>query len=130
MDDTTFETFEHQATTDPQLQAFLHEVAEHVAHEIAVDEPQRSAVTGVDILLGLVAYALYRWAKDYFDHRRALRELDIATQQAQLIEDLIKAGFPRKDAQAAAIALLKGVATRTADDPALATARPRVGRRT
>jgi hypothetical protein len=130
MDDTTFETFEQQATTDPQLQAFLHEVAENVAHEIAVDEPQRSAVTGVDILLSLVAYALYRWAKDYFDHRRALRELDIATQQAQLIEDLIKAGFPRKDAQAAAIALLKGVATRTADDPALATARPRVGRRT
>jgi hypothetical protein len=130
MDDTTFETFEQQATTDPQLQAFLHEVAENVAHEIAVDEPQRSAVTGVDILLSLVAYALYRWAKDYFDHRRALRELDIATQQAQLIEDLIKAGFPRKDAQATAIALLKGVATRTADDPALATARPLVGRRT
>jgi hypothetical protein len=43
-------------------------------------------VTGADLFVGLVAYALYRWAKDYFDHRRAQGEIDIAKQQTQLIE--------------------------------------------
>ena len=41
MDAMTFETFEEQATTDPQIRAFLHEVAEDVAHEITVDVPNR-----------------------------------------------------------------------------------------
>jgi hypothetical protein len=67
-------TFEQHARQDPQLEAFLREVAQDVAQQISIEEPQRFAVTGVDILLGLAAYALYRWVKDYFDHRRALHE--------------------------------------------------------
>lgn len=120
--------FDQHARQDPQLMAFLREVAEDVAQQISVEEPQRFAVTGVDILLGLVAYALYRWAKDYFDHRRALQEIDIAKQQSQLIKGLIEDGFPPKDAQATAMALLKGIAKRTEDDPALKTARAFVGK--
>lgn len=120
--------FDQHARQDLELRAFLREVAEDVAQQISVEEPQRFAVTGVDILLGLAAYALYRWAKDYFDHRRALQELDIAKQQSQLIEGLIEDGFPPKDAQATAMALLKGIAKRTADDPALKTARAFVGK--
>jgi hypothetical protein len=119
--------FEQHAGTDPEIRAFLREVAEDVAQQVSVEEPQRFAVTGVDILLGLAAYALYRWAKDYFDHRRALHEIDVAKQQAQLIESLITAGFPAKDAQAAAVALLKGIAGRAVDDSALKTARALVG---
>jgi hypothetical protein len=121
--------FEQHARQDPQLEAFLREVAEDVAQQISIEEPQRFAVTGVDILLGLAAYALYRWAKDYFDHCRALHEIDVAKQQVQLIEGLIADGFPPKDAQATAAALLKGIAKRTGDDPALQTARALVGRR-
>jgi hypothetical protein len=119
--------FEQHARQDPQVRAFLREVAEEVAQQISVEEPQRFAITGVDILLGLAAYALYRWAKDYFDRRRALHEVDIAKQQVQLIEGLMADGFPAKDAQATAVALLKGIARRTADDPALETARALVG---
>jgi hypothetical protein len=121
--------FEQHARQDPQLEAFLREVAEDVAQQISIEEPQRFAVTGVDILLGLAAYALYRWAKDYFDHRRALHEIDVAKQQVQLIEGLIADGFPLKDAQATAAALLKGIAKRTGDDPALQTARTLASRR-
>ena len=75
--------FEQQAREDLHISAFLREVAEDAAQHIAVEEPQRFVtVTGVDLLLGLVAYALYRLAKDYLDHRRALHEVDIARQQA------------------------------------------------
>jgi hypothetical protein len=128
MDTIEFEQFEQHARTDPQVTAFLREVAEDVAQQISVEEPQRFAVIGVDILLGLAAYALYRWTKDYFDHRRALHEIDIAKQQSQLIAGLIEAGFPAKDAQATAVALLKGIARRTEDDPAVKTARAFVGK--
>ena len=112
--------FEQQARADPHISAFLREVAEDAAQHIAVEEPQRFVtVTGVDLLLGLVAYALYCLTKDYLDNHRALHEVDIARQQAQVIADLIDAGFPPKDAQAAAFALLKGIAKRTVDDPVL-----------
>ena len=77
---------------------------------------------------GLVAYALYRWAKDYFDQRRALAETDIAKQQTQLITDLVSTGFPPKDAQATTVALLKHIATRSADDPIFATVRGLLGK--
>ena len=121
--------FEQQAREDPHLSAFLREVAEDAAQHIAVEEPQRFVtVTGVDLLLGLVAYALYRLAKDYLDHHRALHEVDIAKQQAQVITDLIDAGFPPKDAQATAVALLKGIAKRTGDDPVLKKALAMAGK--
>ena len=121
--------FEQQARQDPHISAFLREVAEDAAQDISVEEPQRFVtVTGVDLLLDLVAYALYRLAKDYLDNRRALHEVDIAKQQAQVIADLIDAGFPPKDAQAAASALLKGVAKRTGDDPVLKKALAMVGK--
>ena len=121
--------FEQQAREDPHISAFLREVAEDAAQHIAVEEPQRFVtVTGVDLLLGLVAYALYRLTKDYLDHRRALHEVDIARQQAQVIADLIDAGFPPKDAQATAVALLKGIAKRTVDDPVLKKALAMAGK--
>jgi hypothetical protein len=121
--------FEQQARQDPYLSLFLREVAEDTAQQISIAEPQRFVtVTGVDLLLGLVAYALYRWAKDFFDHRRALNEITIAEQQAQLIKDLVEDGFPPKDAQATAVALFKGIAKRTEDDPALKTVRTLIGK--
>jgi len=121
--------FEQQAREDPHISAFLREVAEDAAQDIAVEEPQRFiTITGVDLLLGLVAYALYRLVKDSLDHRRALHEVDIAEQQAQVIADLIDAGFPPKDAQAAAVALLKGIAKRTGDDPVLKKVSTLVGK--
>ncbi len=92
--------FDYHARQDPQLAAFMRTVAEDAARDLTLSEPQRFVtVTGADLLIGLVAYALYRWAKDYFDQRRALAETDIASQQTQLISDLIAAGFPPKDQQ-------------------------------
>ena len=59
MDAMTFETFEEQATTDPQIRAFLHEVAEDVAHEITVDVPNR--LGGVPAALARAAEGVAPW---------------------------------------------------------------------
>jgi hypothetical protein len=91
--------FDHYVRHDPPLDAFVRTVATEAAQELTLNEPQRfMTVTGTDLLMGLAAYALCRWAKDYFDQRRALVETDIAKQQTQLINDLVPAGFPPKDA--------------------------------
>ena len=121
--------FDHHARQDPHLAAFMRSVAEEAVRDLTLSEPQRFVtVTGADLLIGLVAYAAYRWTKDYFDQRRAQGELDLATQQTQLITDLVTAGFPRKDAQATVVALLKNIATRSADDPVLTTMRGLLGK--
>jgi hypothetical protein len=54
--------------------------------------------------------------------------VDIAKQQAQVIADLIDAGFPPKGARATAVALLKGIAKRTVDDPVLKKALAMAGK--
>jgi hypothetical protein len=122
--------FEQQAKADSQLRDFLTEVAEEVAEQVAVEAPERFVtVTGADMLFSVAAYALFRWAKDFFDNRRARNETAVAQQQQELIAALIVDGFPPKEAQAAAIALLNGIAKRTQDDPALKKAQALLGKK-
>lgn len=121
--------FAQRAKEDPQLNAFLKEIAEDVAKQVPAEEAQRYiTVTGVDILIAVAAYALYRWLKDYFDHRRALKEAEILKQQEQVIAALIKDGFPPNDARAVTVALLKRIAQRSAEDPVLKAAAVLVGK--
>ncbi len=121
--------FAQRAEQDPSLKAFLRQVGEEAGKEVSVEEPQRYVtVTGVDILITLAAYALYRWLKDYFDHRRALNEAEILREQEQVIAALITDGYPPQDAQAVTVALLKQIAKRNADDPVLTTAAGLLGK--
>jgi len=111
------------------LSAFLREVAEETAQQVSLEEPQSYiTVTGVDLLFTVSAYALFRWAKDAFDHRRALNEAEIARQQEQLIAALIQDGFPPDKAQAVVTTLLKNIAVRTQDDPAIKKALSLLGK--
>ncbi len=121
--------FAQHTKQDQQLNSFLKEIAEDASKQIAIEEPQRYlTVTGVDILIAIAAYALYRWLKDYFDHRRALNEIEILKQQERIIAALIKDGFPPKDAQTVTVALLKRIAQRSADDPLLKAAAGLIGK--
>ena len=119
--------FEQLAREDPHRWAFLQEVAEKAGKQVSVEEPQRFA-TGVEIFIGIAAYALFRWAKDYFDHRRALNETEILRQQAQVITTLTQEDFPPELAQATVVKLLEGIAKRTKDDPVLQRALDLVGK--
>jgi len=121
--------FTERAKEDPKLREFLEEVAEDVAKQVAVEKPQTFlTVTGVDILFGVAAYALYRLLKDYLDHHRAARETEILKRQAEVVTGLTEAGFPPELAQATAVSLLNGIAKRTEDDPALKKALEFIGK--
>lgn len=118
--------FQQRAREDAALRGFLEEVAAG-AGEGAEDEEPRRYVTGGEVLFGIAAYALFRWLKDGFDHRRALREAEVLRQQGEVLAALIRDGLPPKQAQAAVVALLKGIARRADDDPALKAARALLG---
>ena len=102
--------FKKQAEEDPQLRAFLQDVAQDVGSRVSVEPPEGYPLAGVDFLFGVAAYALYRLVKDYLD-TRALK------QQAEVIKTLVEAGFKPELAQATVIALLSRIAKRTEDDP-------------
>jgi hypothetical protein len=89
--------------------------------QASVEQPEKYVtVTGFDFLAVVAAYALFRWAKDFFDHRRARNETELARQRLDLIQALTEQdGLPPKEAQAVVAALLKSIEKRTEDDPAL-----------
>ena len=113
--------FTQRAKKDPQLREFLEEVAEEVGKQVSVEKPETFAVAGIDLLFGVAAYALYRFVKDYLDSKTLKR-------QAEVIKMLIEAGFPLELAKTTVVALLKRIAKRTADDPALKKAFDLIGK--
>src|SRR4030065_2735992 len=108
--------FMQQTKADPQLNAFLKEVAEGAGKQVQMEEPQGYTVAGVDILIAVAAYALFRFLKDYFDHPRGLNEGDIALHQEKIVDALIKDGFKPREAAAVTGALLDRIAKRGKDD--------------
>jgi hypothetical protein len=114
--------FMNQSKEDPQLSSFLSEVAVEAGKQVQMEEPQSYTIAGVDILIAIAAYALFRFLKDYFDHRRGLNETDIALHQEKIADALIKDGFQPKEAIAVTGALLDRIAKRGKDDPAFQTA--------
>lgn len=120
--------FTQRAKEDPHLCAFLKEVAEEVDKQISVEKPGAFGITGVDILFGVAAYALYRFVKDYLDHRRAVREAEILKKQAEVIAALTKEKIPPEMAKTTVVELLERIAKRTADDPVLKKAFNLVGK--
>jgi hypothetical protein len=107
---------------DPQLNSLLSEVAIEAGDQVEFDDTQRYAVTGVDILVAIAAYALYRFLKDFFDYRRGLNEVELLRKQEEVISALIEDGFPPEQAKAVTVALLKQISKRGADDPAIKAA--------
>jgi hypothetical protein len=121
--------FQQKAKEDAALRAFLEEVAGNAAEGAGaeVEEPQRYVtVTGVDFLFTTAAYVLFRWLKDELDNRRARRELDLAKEQQRFIAEIAH-DLPPKEALAVFNALLKAIAKRTENDPALKAARAFLG---
>jgi hypothetical protein len=116
--------FQQRAREDERLRTFLDGVAADAAQEgeVEAEEPQRF-VTGTEFLFAVAAYALYRWLKDFFDHRRALDDAALLERQEQVIAALIQDGFPPKEARATVLALHKALTDRGGDDPALKAAR-------
>lgn len=114
--------FMQQARQDEQISALLQDVASEATTQVEVDTPDSYMVTGVDILIAMAAYALFRLLKDYFDQKRALNEVAVLKEQQKIVTSLIEDGFKPKEAVAVTDALLDRIAKRGKDDPAMKAA--------
>lgn len=99
--------------------------------EIAPPEPTEKSeryVVGVDdVLIAVATYALFRWAKDYFDNKRAENETAIAERRVRITKGLVSDGFAPDQAEAVTEGLLAQIAKRTEDDSVLQKAVALVG---
>ena len=109
MDSQDFQTI---ATAEQPLKSLLAEVADHSG----LEAPEtHTFLTGLEPLAVWACYALFRWSKMILDARQRNLELDAARQQVELINDLVKEGWTREQAQAMVPALLDGIQKRQND---------------
>jgi anti-sigma-K factor RskA len=110
--------FERQVRADPELRAFVDGMAREAGQELTLEEPGRK-VTGVEVLFGLAAYALFRRVKDTLDDERTGKETDEIAWRAAIVAELVAKGIPPKDAQTTVLKVSEQVARRSKDDPIL-----------
>ena len=122
-----FPQFEKQIGGDDTLSTLILEVAREIGTQIPTEGTGRYVAVADDVLISLAAYALFRWAKDYFDYRRAQNETEIAERRVRIIQGLVADGFEPEKAQAVTEGLLKQIAKRTEDDPVLQKAVKLIG---
>src|SRR5260370_20416607 len=113
--------FSQLAQQDQALSPFLQQVAAEAAREVSPKGRDRS-VTLTGMLCGIAAYALYRWLKNYFDHERGWQVAELRKQMEKEIGELVKKGFPPKEARATVIALSNTIAKSSPNDPAIKAA--------
>ena len=97
----------------------LADYLDEVAQDADQDQiPDRS----VSLLFGVAAYAMYRMAKNYFDHKRGLGEEELRQLMLDQVESLVKVKWPRDKALAAVLAVSREVASLRPDSPFLKAA--------
>jgi hypothetical protein len=116
-----FNDFESQIREDKQLSGFVQDVLKHIPSTKTKEKSDRMiVVSGLDALFVMAAYALFRWAKDYLDYKRATNEINTAKYQEQLIAKLIEDGFAPKESAIVTKSLLDNISKRANEnDPAL-----------
>ena len=103
--------------TGGDLADYLGEVAQEA------DQDQiRNRSVALTLLFGVAAYAMYRMAKNYFDHQRGLGEAELRQLMLDQVEVLVEAKWTRDKALAAVQAVSKDIASLPPDSPALKAA--------
>lgn len=94
-----------------------------LARDLAADyerrglsEGQQQYTVGLDALVGLAIYVLYRYANDRLNHERAQDETDIAERRARLIGEMVGQGFAPEKARALVEGVLTQIEKRTEKD--------------
>jgi hypothetical protein len=115
------ETFHIAAKNDPQISDLLRDIAKQSAIEEDLSQG-KYPLEMLSPLIGLATYALYRWARNFFDHQRGAQEIDLVKQQLDLIAGLAQEGVPRAKAEKIVVAMLKEIRSRGMNDPAVQVA--------
>ena len=114
-----FSQLDQQTKEDKQLSVMIQEMAGEMESQGAIEKSGRYIAGVDDVFIGLAAYALFRWAKDYFDYQRAKNETEIAERRARIVAGLTADGFEPEKARAVTEGLFRQIAQRTEDDPVL-----------
>jgi hypothetical protein len=88
---------------------YLDEVAQKA------DADQADRTMGIEALFAVAAYALYRLAKNYCDHQRALAEAELRDQMLDQVEGLVQRGWNRDKALASVLQVSKEISTLRSD---------------
>ncbi len=110
------EEFSKQAELNQGLADYIDEVAQ------AADPDEGNRAIGFEAIFFVAAYALFRMAKNYFDHKRGLIEADLRQKMLDQVDGLVQKGWGRDKALAAVQSISKDVATLRSDSPALKAA--------
>lgn len=117
----TAEEFRERAMLDQTVADYLDDVAQEAI------PGQNDRGGALALLFGIVAYALYRLAKNYFDHQRGLDETELRQEMLTQVDRLIQQGWGRDKALAAVLKVSKDVASLRPDNPALTAAMTLLG---
>jgi hypothetical protein len=71
----------------------------------------------ITALFGAAAYAVYRMAKNYFDHQRGLGEAELRELMLEQVEELVRQGWGREKALEAVLKISKDVASLRPENP-------------
>jgi hypothetical protein len=111
------EQFRQRAELDQTLPDYLDDVAQKA-------DPDQAAhrAAAMTLLFGVAAYALYRLAKNYFDHKRGLQEAELRKLMEEEVEVLAQKGWSRDKALEVVQKVSKEVASLRPDSPVLKAA--------
>lgn len=110
------EAFRKQAELNQELADYIDEVAQET------DPEQANRTILFDAIFAVAAYALYRMAKNYFDHKRGLIEAELTQKMLDQVDSLVQKGWSKDKALAAVQSVSKNIATLRSDSPALKAA--------
>ena len=110
------EAFRKQAELNQELADYIDEVAQ------ATDPEQANRTILFDALFAVASYALFRLAKNYFDHQRGLNEGTLRQMMLNQVDGLVQKGWSKEKALAAVQAVSKDVATLRSDSLVLKAA--------
>ena len=116
--------FERLALADPELRSFLEGAAADAAPKVAGERAPKhfGPISAGAVLLGVMAYVLFRWAKNVLDHDQAVRETEVLERRAEVVAWLVERGIPDETAQSIAMGVLEQMADRSKHDTILGKA--------
>jgi len=89
--------FDAHLRGDPDTLALARELATEY-QELGLADGQGQYTTGVDLLVGMAAMALYTYAKDRLAHKRKMEDMAVVEWQTRLIGELTDKGLPPEKA--------------------------------
>jgi hypothetical protein len=108
--------FLKQAELNRELADYIDEVAQ----ETDPEQANRAALFGAVFVVA--AYALFRLAKNHFDHKRGLIEAELSQKMLDQVDGLVQKGWSKEKALAAVQSVSKNIASLRTESPVLKAA--------